>query len=197
MLCFPRMRNYFDRDELRRFFEAVRLGGSKRDAALFRLSYSKGLRASEPGLLLLEETELRQRPGLCPYVTLHRLKGSYSGRSALGKSDVRALRAWVRERGRKAGPLFRSRSGAGLSRQQLDRLMRRYAAAADLAPHLAQFRTLKRSCATHLSQAGVELLEVNRTLGHVSLQNTVRHVGRFDPTGAATAAQLDAFLSSR
>ena len=191
------MREYLDRDELKRFFEAIRRGGSRRDAALFHLAYSKGLRASEPGKLLFEETELKTRPELRPYVTLHRAKGSHSGRSTLGRIDLRRLRAWVRQRGREAGPLFGSRNGSPISRQRLDALMKRYAEAADLPPALAQFRSLKRSCATHLHMAGVELLDLNRALGHVSLQNTIRYVGRPDPSGAASADALDAFLASR
>lgn len=140
---------------------------SARDYAILTVAYCRGLRASEVGALQLSDyLEKDDR------LTFKRKKGSAGGEYHLTKREVRALRAWLRERGREAGPLFPSRLGKGISQQQLDLLMKRYGAKAGLPRELCHMHSLKHSCGTHLMNLGEGLDEVRDHLGHRSLKST-------------------------
>ncbi len=73
-------------DELGRLLAATR--GSVRDRALFLLAYRHGLRASEVGLLRVEDLDLRTLR-----LMVHRLKGSHSGAHPLQPDEAKAVRA--------------------------------------------------------------------------------------------------------
>ena len=77
-------------DELGRLLAATR--GSVRDRALFLLAYRHGLRASEVGLLRVEDLDLRTLR-----LMVHRLKGSHSGAHLLQPDEAKAIGAWLRE----------------------------------------------------------------------------------------------------
>ena len=59
-------------------------------------------------------------------LTIRRLKGSRGGDHHLTETERSALNAWLQKRGIGPGPLFPSRSGRGISRSRLHRLMRKY-----------------------------------------------------------------------
>src|SRR5262245_41430165 len=92
-----------------------------------------------------------------------RLKGSLSGSFPLSPAEVRALRAWLKVRGDKPGPLFPSRHNRPISRQMLDVRMREYGAAACIPLWLRHFHTLKHSIGTHL-MGKLGVAEVQRWL---------------------------------
>ena len=102
---------YFTEEEIDTFFRAIR---SPRDRALFRIMYHHGLRASEPGKLML--SDYRPGPGRAKLRVI-RLKGSVSGAEhALVDVEHTALRAWLRMRGTEPGPLFPSRQHGPINR---------------------------------------------------------------------------------
>ncbi|MGH7029121.1 MAG: tyrosine-type recombinase/integrase [Stellaceae bacterium] len=70
-------------DELARLLAVMR--GNPRDPALFLIAYRHGLRASEVGLLRIEDLDFR---ALRPRV--HRLKGSYSGVHPMQPDEAKA-----------------------------------------------------------------------------------------------------------
>ena len=154
-------------DELGRLLAATR--GSVRDRALFLTAYRHGLRASEVGLLRAGDLDLRALR-----LTVHRLKGSLSGRHPLQPDEAKALRAWLREREQPPSPiLFPSNRGDPIARRTLDWLMKKYGEQADLPPSKRHFHCLKHSIATHLLDAGADLRFVQDWLGHSNIQNTV------------------------
>jgi integrase len=154
-------------EELARLFAAVR--ASPRDRALFLIAYRHGLRASEIGLLRVEDLDFRALR-----LRVHRLKGSHSGVHPMQPDEVKALRATLRERPSPPSPiLFPSNRGDPIARRTLDWLMKRYGAAADLPPAKRHFHCLKHSIATHLLEAGADLRFVQDWLGHSNIQNTV------------------------
>ena len=154
-------------EELARLFAAVR--ASPRDRVLFLIAYRHGLRASEIGLLRLEDLDFRALR-----LRVHRLKGSHSGVHPMQPDEVKALRAYLRERRSPPSPvLFPSTRGDPIARRTLDWLMKRYGAAADLPPAKRHFHCLKHSIATHLLEAGADLRFVQDWLGHSNIQNTV------------------------
>lgn len=156
---------YLTEDEIERFFRAV---DAPRDRALFRLAYHRGLRAREIGRLQLADWLQRD-----DRLTVRRLKGSAGGEYHLTKSEVTALRAWLRVRGAEPGPLFVSRVGKGISQQMLDLLMKRYGAAAGLPREKCHMHSLKHSCGTHLLNRGESIEDVKDHLGHRNIQNTL------------------------
>lgn len=161
---------YLTDEELARLFAAIRAGGSVRDLAIWELAYHRGLRASEVGLI-----ELRHlRPDL-RRLFVSRLKNGTSAEYLLTEREVSALRAWLRRRGKNAGPLFPSREGRGrraITRGRLHQLMVRYATIAGIDPEKRHFHCLRHSCATSLIDLDVGIEDVQDHLGHRHVANT-------------------------
>jgi site-specific recombinase XerD len=153
-------------DETARLFRAI--GSRRRDRALFLIAYRHGLRASEVGLLRVEDIDLKTLR-----IMVHRLKGSHSGAHPLQADEAKALKALLRERQAASPILFPSSRGDPIARRTLDWLTKKYGEAADLPPAKRHFHCLKHSIATHLLEAGADLRFVQDWLGHSNIQNTV------------------------
>ncbi|HEX4138378.1 MAG TPA: tyrosine-type recombinase/integrase [Bryobacteraceae bacterium] len=160
---------YLTEEEVARLFVAI--GKDVRSQAIFHVMYYRGLRASEIGKLRLED--YRAAVGR---LFVRRLKGSNSGEFHLTESERTALNRWVRKRGKDPGPLFISRNGKPLSRWPVFALMKRYCAAAGIAPEKAHPHALKHSCGTHLSARANDVAVIQDHLGHVNIQNTMIYV---------------------
>ena len=115
----------------------------RRDRALFLVAYQPGLRASEVGLLQVDDVNLAQQR-----ITIHRVKRSLPGIYPLRADEVTALKAYLRERQSHAPALFLSQRGTPISRRQLDTLMKRYGEAAGIPASKRHFHVLKHSIAT-------------------------------------------------
>lgn len=111
-------------DETKRLFSRIK---DKRDKAIFLTAYRHGLRASEVGLLRVEDLDLKRLK-----IMLHRLKGSLSGEHPLQPDEARALKAWLKARGTDSPVLFTSARNLPISRQMLDVQMKRYGGEANL-----------------------------------------------------------------
>lgn len=159
---------YLTPEEIDRFFSVIT---SVRDRALFRLTYHRGLRASELG-----EFQIADYRPAAGRIFVRRLKGSNSGEYHLTKVEQQALRAWLRERGTAAGALFPSRNHNPISRFRLGQLMKQYCAAAGIAPEKAHMHALKHSCGTHLSAKEPDIVAIQDHLGHANIQNTMKYV---------------------
>jgi integrase/recombinase XerD len=158
-------------EEIARLFAAARV--NPRDRVLFLIAYRHGLRASEVGLLRVDDVDFRALR-----IVVHRLKGSHSGTRPLQPDEAKALRAYLRERPDPPSPvLFPSNRGDPIARRTLDWLMKRYGEAAELPKAKRHFHCLKHSIATHLLEAGADLRFVQDWLedwlGHSNIQNTV------------------------
>lgn len=156
---------YLTEDEVERLFKVIT---ATRDRAIFRVAYHRGLRARELGRLKLADYLVRE-----DRLDVRRLKGSAGGEYHLTSGEVRSLRAWLKERGTEAGPLFPSRRGKGISQQMLDVLMKRYGAAAGIPREKCHMHALKHSCGTHLLNRGESVEDVQDHLGHRNIQNTL------------------------
>ena len=173
---------YLSKQELKRFFASIK---SPRDRAIFHLSYFRGLRASEVGRLPMSALKLREKR-----LFIRRLKGSAAAEFLLSDNEVRYLKAYLAERGTSPGPIFLSRRGLGISRQQLDLLIKKYCAEAGIDRAKAHMHVLKHSIATHLLQSGVHLLHVQRLLGHKKLSSTEYYLHLTDNEVDEVAAQF-------
>jgi site-specific recombinase XerD len=151
--------------ELRAFFRVIT---RTRDRALFLLAYRHGLRASEVGLLNMDDLNLAQQR-----LTIRRVKRSLPGLYPLRADEITALKASLRERKNHDPALFLSQRGTPISRRQLDTLMKHYGEAAGVPASKRHFHVLKHSIATHLLDAGADLRFVQDWIGHASIKNTV------------------------
>lgn len=156
---------YLQPEEIVALFKVIK---EKRDKAIFRLAYHRGLRAHEVGLLML--SDFRDRDGV---LFVHRGKGSISREYSLVDEELRCLRAWLKERGTYPGPLFPSRQGRkGITRRRLDQLMKEYCALAEIPAEKAHMHSLKHSCGTHLAERGLAADEIQDWLGHRDIGST-------------------------
>lgn len=157
--------DYLQMEEVESLFRVIT---DKRDRCIFTLTYYKGLRAHEVGLLQL--SDFRARDG---YLFIHRGKGSISRHYALVKKELIALRAWLKQRGNTPGPLFPSRQGKkGITRGRLDQLMKTYCQLAGIPREKAHMHALKHSCGTHLRERGETAEVIQDWLGHRDPKST-------------------------
>jgi site-specific recombinase XerD len=153
---------FLEVDEVRALLRVIT---SKRDKCALLLTYSRGLRASEVGKILLSDFQ-RDR------LYVRRGKGSVSREYSLTPEELHALRMWIRERGTAPGPLFPSRNHRPISRRRLDELMKRYCEAAKIHPSKAHMHSLKHSAGTHCLEHGGSLQDIKEILGHRKISST-------------------------
>jgi site-specific recombinase XerD len=157
--------HFLTQPELRALFRVIT---RRRDRALFRVAYRHGLRASEVGLLQVDDLNFAQQR-----LTGRRLKRSLPGVYHLRADEVTTLKASLRGRQDHAPGLFLSQRGTPISRRQLDTLMKHYGALADIPASKRHFHVLKHSIATRLLDAGADLRFVQDWVGHASIKNMV------------------------
>ena len=142
---------------------------SLRDKAMLELIYASGMRVSELVSLNLEDVDLAHRVARCAgragrerWIPLERNALDALDiylRDARGSLDIYDERA-----------LFLNHRGRRLTRQGFWLILKTYArqaGIADITPH-----TLRHSFATHALQEGVDLRDIQRQLGHVSISTT-------------------------
>src|SRR4051794_11935067 len=83
-------------DETARLFRAIgpQIGPHRRDRTFFLVAYRHGLRASEVGLLRVEDIDLKTLR-----IMVHRLKGSHSGVHPLQADEAKALNSALKKPG--------------------------------------------------------------------------------------------------
>jgi len=156
---------YLQPDEIAALFRVI---SAKRDRAIFRLVYHRGLRAHEVGLI--QYADFRDRDGV---LYVRRGKGSISREHSLIREELLALRAWIKERGTMPGAMFPSRqSTRGITRTRLDQIMKAYCRAAGIRREKAHMHALKHSCGTHLRERGNGADAIQDWLGHRDSKST-------------------------
>ena len=145
----------------------------RRDRALLLLTVQTGLRVSE--LIQLSCQDLHLGPGA--HVRCQG-KGRKERCTPLTAQSVTVLRAWLKENQlQPSDPLFPSRRGGRLSRDAIERLVKKYVAKAHshcpslrgkrISPHV-----LRHTCAMQLLRAGVDQAVIALWLGHESIETT-------------------------
>lgn len=143
--------------------------GGFRDACVLELLYASGLRVSE--LCRATTNDLDLQAGVIHVFG----KGSKARIAPLHNRAqsllARYLSDW-RPKFRPAGDyLFTNRSGNGLTRQYIWKIVKKYAALAGLARPVSP-HTFRHSFATHLLEGGADLRAVQILLGHASISAT-------------------------
>jgi integrase/recombinase XerD len=116
---------YLTQEELKRFFSKIT---SKRDRALFLTIYKYGLRASEAGLLRLEDVDLTK----CK-IKIYRLKNGISDEYHIFSDTQRVLKSYLKTRENDfVSALFMSRKKNPIARRTIDDLFKYYSKKARL-----------------------------------------------------------------
>jgi integrase/recombinase XerD len=145
----------------------------RRDHALLTLAVQTGLRVAE--LTSLRRQDLTTTTG--PHVRC-RGKGRKQRATPLTSGTVTTLREWMKAHDAQPdSPLFPTRRGTPLSTDAVERLVKRYATAAEMrCPSLATRRvtphTLRHTAAMFLREAGVDISVIALWLGHESITST-------------------------
>ena len=142
-----------------------------RDRAMLELLYATGMRASE--LAGLRVTDLNFDVGYLRCTG----KGNKERIIPVGRTAIETTEAYLKDlRPRLAKPgggtsLLLSRTGRSLTRIEIWRLVKKYAARAGMPRNLT-VHTLRHCFATHLLSGGADLRSVQEMLGHVDIGTT-------------------------
>ena len=151
-----------------------------RDRALLELLYATGMRVSEAGNLRTEDVNLESAFLKC------RGKGGKERIIPLGRAAIDSLKAYLKNKGRKATPrrvsteyVFANAKGKPMTRQRIWQLIRKYAREAGIQKKITP-HTFRHSFATHLLERGADLRIVQELLGHSDISTTqiYTHVSR-------------------
>lgn len=166
---------FFTQKELKKLFRTIKRSKDNnkywlRDLCIFRVAYRCGLRASEIGLIKRSDYNSQKGEIYC-----RRLKGSRNNTIRLDKETVRFLNRYIREyRIADFDILFKSQERKPISRQMLDRLMKKYCKEAKIQDKSKwHFHSLKHSIAVHLAESGLDIKEVQHYIGHKNVNNTL------------------------
>jgi integrase len=159
---------HLDRSELQKLL-GVAHDHSERDWLMILMTYNHGLRASE----ITSLTASNVRDG---YLVFDRLKGSESSVHPLFPSERKAVEALAKMR--PIGRLF------PITRQHAWYLMQKYCALAGIPAHKAHPHALKHSTCMNSLDAGMQINEVQKFVGHRSLNSTGAYVRVSDERAA-------------
>lgn len=144
----------------------------RRDRAMLELLYAAGLRVSE--LVNLRPLDVDLQRGVVRVFgkgRKERLVPLHSRAVSVLQSYLDSCRPAFAPCGLEGDKMFLNRSGRGLTRQAVWKLIKRHALVAgikaELSPH-----TLRHSFATHLLEGGADLRTVQMLLGHSDLAAT-------------------------
>jgi type 1 fimbriae regulatory protein FimB len=168
-----RGKDFLTEAEMRRFLAAARHGRhGVRDHLLMLMTYRHGLRVSELVDLRLKDLDLDTAR-----LYVRRKKGSLSTHQPLEGDEVRALRAWLREREQRddarSAYLFLSERGP-MTRQAINYLVKEIGRRAKLRFHVHP-HMLRHSTGYSLANRGYDTRLVQDYLGHKNIMHTVRY----------------------
>lgn len=164
-----------------------------RDRAILALLYGTGIRASECSSLAEGDVDLRG----CT-VTVSG-KGGHERSVPLNERVVAAMSQYRHHRGPAVAkaPFFRSRRGNGMSRGAIYERVRSWGHRARIARRVSPHR-LRHTFATHLVQAGVNIVTIRDLLGHKLITSTqvYLHVTAEDLRSAAEKHPIGRLLQT-
>ncbi len=141
----------------------------RRDRTMLDLLYATGMRVSE--LIALQPLDLDLQRGVARIVG----KGNRERHVPLHDMAVSHLAAYLRDVRPLFNPqekyVFLNRSGKGLSRQGVWKLIKRYALMVGIHKNISP-HTFRHSFATHLLEGGADLRSVQLLLGHADMSAT-------------------------
>jgi type 1 fimbriae regulatory protein FimB len=163
-------RNFLTELEVKRLLDAARCGRhGTRDYLMVLLTYRHGLRVSE-----LIDMRLRDLDLDAARIHVRRLKGSLSTIQPVEGDELRAIRAYMRERGESKVPYLLLGERGPLTRQAMNYLLKETGQRAGLGvnvhPHM-----LRHSTGYYLANKGYDTRLIQDYLGHKNISHTVRY----------------------
>jgi integrase/recombinase XerD len=159
---------YVSPEQVEQFFKKIK---SNRDKALFATLYYYGLRASEVGLLCIEDVDFENNR-----IFIRAVKNGTMGQHLLHGQVKKLIKSYLdEERLHKRTlekTLFISQKGGSLSSIQIFRLFRTYARKAKFPEDKRHPHVFRHSIATHLAESGASLYDVQQHLRHKNVTNT-------------------------
>ncbi len=164
-------KNFLTENEMKKFLESARQGRhSVRNHCLMLVAYRHGLRVSELIDIRLQDLDLETGR-----IYVRRLKGSLSTHQPTEGIELRAIRAWLREREKypNAGSnyLFLSERGM-MTRQAINYLVEQIGKRAKFIfkvnPHM-----IRHSTGFYLANKGNDTRLIQDYLGHKNITHTV------------------------
>ena len=168
-----RSKNFLTESEMKKFLAAARRGRyGIRDFCMMLMAYRHGLRVSELIDLKLNDLDLETAR-----LFVRRKKGSLSTHQPIDGDELRAIRAWLREREKmedaKYPYLFFSERGP-FTRQAINYLVEQTGKRAGFSfkvnPHM-----LRHSTGYYLANKGYDTRLIQDYLGHRNITHTVRY----------------------
>ena len=147
-----------------------------RDAAIFSVLYSAGLRRAE--LAALQLADLDREEGS---LTVHGGKGGKDRITYLNDSALKSLTSWIGLRGDELGPLFLPiNRGGNIQRRQLTNqavlhIVKERAKQAGLDPATISPHDFRRTFISDLLDAGADISTVQKLAGHANVTTTTRY----------------------
>jgi site-specific recombinase XerD len=168
-----RRKDFLTEAEMKRFLDAARQGRhGVRDYAMMLMAYRHGLRVSELVDLRLKDLDLETGR-----LFVKRKKGSLSTHQPVEGDELRAIRAWLREREERSDArspyLFLSERGP-MTRQAVNYLVIQIGQRAKLRFHVHP-HMLRHSTGYYLANRGYDTRLVQDYLGHKNIAHTVRY----------------------
>lgn len=166
-------KNFLTESEMKKFLEQAKKGRhTVRDFCLMLVAYRHGLRVSE-----LVDIRLKDLDFDSARIYIRRVKGSLSTHQPIEGDELRAIRAWLRERenypNANSNYLFLSERGP-LTRQAINYLVKQIGKRAKLnfkvTPH-----SLRHSTGYFLANKGYDTRLIQDYLGHKNITHTVRY----------------------
>ena len=150
-----------------------------RDYAMVLIMLYGGLRVSEVRNLNREDIDLEEFT-----ITVKNTKNRIDRTVFVTEKCIKAIEEYLETRSDEAHPLFLSQKKRRISRNQITRLVKNYALAADLRTYKEDGTTktkvsphmLRHTAATNLIANDCDVLVVQQHLGHKTLQSTLRYV---------------------
>lgn len=169
-----RRKDFLTEAEMRRFLAAARSGRhGTRDYAMMMIAYRHGLRVSELIDIRISDLDLATAR-----LFVRRKKGSLSTNQPIEGDELRAIRAWLRERSLDTDAacspyLFVSERGP-MTRQAVNYLVGETARRAKL-PFAVHPHMLRHSCGFALANKGLDTRLIQDFLGHRNIQHTSKY----------------------
>lgn len=163
-------KNFLTEGEMKHFLDAARRGRhGVRDYAMMLMAYRHGMRVSELIDVRIKDLDLD-----AGRIFVRRKKGSLSTHQPIDGDELRAVRAWLRERGEtRSSYLFIGERGP-LTRQAVNYLVREIGIRAKL-PFAVNPHMLRHSTGFYLANKGFDTRLVQDYLGHKNISHTVKY----------------------
>jgi type 1 fimbriae regulatory protein FimB len=169
------IKEFLTEPEMGRFLAAARRGRhGPRDHAMVLMAYRHALRVSELVDLRLKDLDLHNGR-----LFVRRRKGSLSTDHPIEGDELRAVRGWLRVRGKRVDAglsyVFLSERGP-MTRQAVNYLVAQIGQRAKLGFHVHP-HMLRHSAGYHLASRSRDIRLLQVYLGHKNIAHTVRYTG--------------------